>query len=302
MKRLLLSLLVLSLLTACGNMTQPSSGDSDTDSISAQSDTTVAEANNDSLQLKFKVYSDHALYKADIKQKNIYHENTISICWPVSAVGTDVKQLQKALRKAFRLGNGDIEKFVHEWANNTFVETTIESYTKVTERLGRNEGISLSDDEEDGDEYEVQYDTSCEKEIHYVGQDSKRKLLTYSWHHSTDNGCGLGSCIYYGTDYLVYDYANNKVVRISDIIANQALAADELREQCIFSDQYGGLEGLSSIKSLPDNFYLQNDTIVSVFTKYEISFGADGCPELGFDVKANPAILTPYGKQLFGIK
>lgn len=304
MKKILLPFIASALLCAsCGNKSE-ATGDAETDSIEASAvadgDETFEEE-EEPFSLEFKKYSKYLLYKADSK-KDLYHENTISIEWPVSGEGLDVELLQEKLRKAFGIDDKNIEKYVENWVKNTFSESSADSYSIVKERLPESNDDSEDTEEEDEDGGFPMYDTSCDLDINYLGVDKNKKTLTFCCHDVMNNGCGLGSCIYMSNNYVVYDYEKGKIVKIDDIIANRSLAAKALKKQAIFSDQYGGLEGLANIDDIPDNFYFEGDTLVSVFGKYEISYGADGSPELGFDVRKVPNILTEYGKKLLNLE
>lgn len=304
MNKILLPFIASALLCAsCGNKSE-ATGDAETDSIEASAvadEDETFEEEEEPFSLEFKNYSEHLLFKADSKKDN-YHENTINIEWPVSGEGIDVKHLQEKLLSRFNIDDKNIEKYVKNWAKNTFSDESANSYTIVKERLPESNNDSEDSEEENDDEYIPMYDTSCDLDINYLGADKNKKLVTFCCHSVTNNGCGMGSCIFMFNDYATYDYANKKIVTINDIIANRGLAAKALKKQAIFSDQYGGLEGLASIDDVPDNFYIQGDTLVSVFSKYEISYGADGSPELGFDVRKVPNILTEYGKKLFNLE
>lgn len=301
MKKMLLPLVAAALLAACGNKND-ASGDIESDSTITSTPDSIAEPiveEDTPLSLTFKEYSEHILFKADSDKRDLYHENTINVKWPVSCEGCDVKLIQAALRKEYNIKETDIQKYVNDWVKNTFADDSAPSYSIVKERLPERKDSEDDEEESDDEDCMPMYDTDCTVELYCPRSDEKMKVLTFCYQNVVNNGCGLGSCIFMYNHYMTYDYKNDKIVKLDDIIANQSLAAKELKKQCIFADEYGGLEGLREITELPDNFYIEGDTLVSVFQKYEISYGADGCPELGFDVRKNPKVLTEYGKKLF---
>lgn len=300
MKKLLLPLLAAIVLSAC-NGTSQSGNTEENDSISASIDSTSEESNatQSTFFIKTETFSDRRLFQYG--DKKVYHENSISIDWPVSAEGFDLKALQKALREAFDINSDDIQKYVKNMVeSSTADEGSDLDLVPVSKR--DEDRYSEEVEESDDDTFYPMYDTDYTLNITYQGHDSIHNTVLFENFSVVNNGCGMGSCIFPYYQYLTFDCTNNKVITIDNIIANEKQAVKELKKQRIGSENYGGLDELNSITALPREFYIDGDNVMVVFTKYEISYGADGCPMLGFNVKKCPQVLTEYGKKLFGIE
>lgn len=307
MKKILFAIFSVIMLTSCSNQTM-TGGLNENDSLCVN-DTVVTLDAKQNFSVEFKTYAKNTLFKADTKTKDLYHENSISIQWPVKAEGLNIKLLCAALAHLIDAGDmTDPQAYVDQWANEVHVDHGWDiSYTMIdqeqteedtTEELPEQENGEAGDDE--FDELAMQYDTRYSISLNCSGTDSVNHLITFVHDFAEDNGCGLGSCVYFGFYYLVYDYMNNRVVEITDLIADEEEALKQLREQAITEgeDDYD-LEGVTE---LPQNFFIDGNNIVFQFDKYEISYGAAGCPTVGFDATVAPNALTEYGKQVFGIK
>lgn len=272
-------------------------GSGEEDSICVK-DTVVQIDEKNEFMLKIKTYADKKLFKVRYGDNHLfYHTNEISVDWPETIMGFDGKTLQTALRKLSDIDEEDVSKFVEKWAMETMPDAMDGSAELTTEHDEKADYERDDSDNSDG----IMYDTDCTKRVKFVDVDSIRNIITFEKYSCDNMGCGLGSCIYYFYDYMLYDYANNKVLTKEDLIADEKKAVEQLKDQCIGENEYGGLEGLASIETLPETFFINNDVMMWCFGKYEISFGADGCPQLGFDVKECPEVLTEYGKKIFGI-
>lgn len=300
MRLLLLSLLTSAALCAhsCNDNKQASSVTelSSTENVQPEEKEKAPE-----FSIKIKKYQKDCIFQ--LGKKKVYHENNIYVEWPVSGKGVDVKALQSALISCFHIENEDIEKYVNDWAMEATADDGYEGDGRFLVKKKDEHRYDTPDEDDDDDVLGLpMYDTGCAIEIVYKGYDANHKTITFQCFSVVNNGCGMGSCIFPSYEFATFDVDKKKLIAKKDIIADDALAAKELKKQRIGADEYGGLEGLDGIEELPDEFYIEGDTFYSAFTKYEISFGADGCPILGFDVKKCPQVLTPYGKKLFGIK
>lgn len=300
-----MKLLLLSLLASVALCAQSCNGNKQTSNVTEQSPTENVQPEEKEkapeFSIKIKKYQKNCIFQ--LGKKKVYHENNIYVEWPVSGKGFDVKALQSALISCFNIENKDIEKYVNDWAMEATADDGYEGERFLVKKKDEHRYDNEEEEDDDDDVLGLpMYDTGCSMEIVYKGYDANTNIVTFQCFSVVNNGCGMGSCIFPNYEFFTFDTANNHVVSKEDIIANDALAAKELKKQRIGADEYGGLEGLDNIEELPDEFYIDGDNFYSAFTKYEISFGADGCPILGFDVRKCPQVLTPYGKKLFGIK
>lgn len=306
MKRIIISSLMMMMLASfnsCNNTTGKT--DDPADSLCV-SDTLVSVEGENEIELKIKKYETSKLFLYDFDRKHIYHENTVSVDWPAEGKGFDIKALQDSLlsQMQYYFETTDVRKFVDEYASNQTSECGLDwGMKEVKERLDDEENIEESEDEE---EPIMQFDTQCTYEIRFCGIDKNSKLITFSIFSLDDVGCGLGSCIYYGYDYIVFDYVKNKIVTYADIFKSESAVIKELNKQRLndFGEEWeeGEIEGLPNINSLPNSMYISDNRVYFVFSKYEISYGAAGCPEVGIDVTKCPQLLTDYGKKMFNIK
>lgn len=253
-------------------------------------------------ELKVDTYSSHMLFKYDYDKKNLYHENTIVVEWPVFARDFDIEALRTAILDNFRISGTNIQDIVDDWAKN---ETADSGYgfdlVPVSKRVEESVGETVSETEvgEDGDmdEASMYYDTDCNLHIACLKFDPLHHYVVYHSIWSEDKGCGLGSCVLLGYNYLTFDCETNKVVRLSDVVKDKAFVLKQLKMQNAEADY----EGLENVDELPDVFYIEGKRLVFVFDKYEITFGAAGCPHLTVDFTKYASALTPYGQKLLGL-
>lgn len=260
---------------------------------------TVEEVVSDPVyNLEIKTYAKNMLFKYDYAKKNLYHENNIAVEWPVKADGFDVKALQAAILENSRLSGSDIQKIVDDWARNESPDSGIGfDMEPVSKRVEESTEDTAGEEEED-DEAMFYFDTDCNLHISCLGVDSLHQYVTFQSIWSENNGCGLGSCVFMGYNYLTFDCTTNKVVQLFDVVKDESTVLKQLKKQNVDED----CEGLEGVESLPDTFYLYGNNIVFVFDKYEITYGAAGCPHLAVDLTKYASALTPYGKKLLGLE
>lgn len=285
------------IMMACTGKNNANNGATNaTDSIAA--DTTEMAAEDSAFNIKVKTYADKKLFKMRYDGSHLfYHTNTISIDWPELIEGCDAKPLYAALNMMVGIKGEDVGSFVRSWAMNNIPDGL---EVQVTAELAKKRDEQADYDREDG--VSAMYDTECTRRVKFLEADTTKHIVSFEYYTYDDNGCGLGSCVNFFYDYLLYDYSVGKVLVKEDIIANEREAVRQLKKQCIGGDEYGGLEELSSITRLPDTFFFDGSVIMWCFSKYEVSYGADGCPKVGFDVRKCPNVLTDYGKKLFGVE
>lgn len=302
MKKLIFPSILLLMLTSCNfSSNQTDKGTDSADSICVADTTVQLDASND-VDIQIKTYADHKLFLYSYKPRHIYHENSVSIDWPEDGHGFDLKALQDTL-KSYLKNEGTFDNphsFVSEYAKNSFIDTGFDwDTTEVPERI--------DDDEETmQDDNLMQFDTDCTFELTCRNINKKQHNITFSIYSYSNLGCGLGSCTYPGYDFVVFDYQKNRTLEFEDIFTDQKKVAKELCKQRL--DEEGEpypsdeLIGLNNIDEISAPFYFADNIVYFVFAKYEISYGAAGCPSVGIDVTKCPQLLTDYAKEIFGIK
>lgn len=306
MKRLIIPSLVMMMLASC-NSCNNTTGTTDNPADSLCVDDTIVQIDaENNIDIQIKTLEDYKLFLYSYEPRHIYHENRVSVQWPIEGKGFDLKKLQDILLSHMN-EFGEVKspyEFVNKYANNAFAEVGYEwSLKEVSERTEDDNNQSAeNDDEEDI----MQYDTDCTFELKCDNLDKEHHLFTFCVFNCTNNGCGLGSCIYFGYDYIVFDYVKNKVITSADIFKDETAVIKELNKQRIneFGEEWeeGEIEGLPNIDSLPGSMYIVDNNVYFVFDKYEITYGAAGCPIVGMNVTKNPQLLTDYGKKMFNIK
>lgn len=295
MKKLFILITLVSLLLSGCNGQSKASNDFAPDSV-CTADSVIEVDSKTKLSIEIKTYEKTRLLLADYEPRNIYHENSISIEWPESAEGINLDSLQKALKSMLPFeGQGNVRKIVDRWCDEMFADGGYDwEYTEVKER----------EDKEVNEEADsiMQYDTECSFNLVFDGIDTLHHIISFTSTFHDNNGCGMGACIFYTHNYLNYDYIANKEITVDDLFLHRSKAAQQMKKQCISLEDYDDFDGLERQTDVPDKFFIMGDTVYFTFEKYEITYGAAGCPSVGFDIRKCPEILTDYGKKLFGIK
>ncbi len=290
MKKIILTLFIFVVATACSCNGRKANDEPLTSN--------TQQYNNYGLLSAIK-YSKSALLKADYEPRYLYHENTITIEWPVSSDNIDIKQLQEAILQKFEIDDSNIDRYTEHWAKHNLPNTGL-GYTLVDHRDYTKDGEQEAFWEDDDTTIFIPYDdTDHSITIEYAGTDTIKKIITFNLYKEAYSGCGMGACVIITKDFLIYDYNRNKSIVLSDIVADTAMALVELQQHPIYNDIYDCIT--DKPERLPKEFRIAGDTLLFAFDKYEIGCGSDGSPDVGFDVKRRPSLLTAYGRKLFGI-
>lgn len=250
------------------------------------------------ITIQTKRYIGGSYYRGEIQNPFIV-SSTMLLDWPVSANGYDITPLQQAVWEIRFSGKPakNIQKEVDKYVRNASPEggwvdcemTFIPNYDPNKDAIDQE---PLRDPDGEYPE-EVQYDASTSVDVYLENVDELRHLVTYSSRFIDNAGCGMGSCIQMSLSYMVYDYVDMKVIKLKDIVAKPSVVAKKL-----YKMYHEENEGLSQ-SDLTENFYIDDKgQLVFVYQKYEISFGAAGCPELTIDPEQFPDALTEYGKKI----
>lgn len=302
MKKLILPSILLLMLASCNSSVNPTGKSTDPADSICIADTTVQLDASNEVDIQIKTYADHKLFLYNHEPRHIYHENSVSIDWPEDGHGFDLKALQDLL-KSYMKNEGKFDNprsFVSEYAKNSFIDTGYDwETTEVQDRIEDSEETMQEDDL-------MQFDTDCTFELTCRNINKEQHNITFSIYSCSNLGCGLGSCIYPGYNFIVFDFNKNRALTLEDIFTDQKKVAKELCKQRL--DEEGEpypsdeLDGLPNIEEVSAPFYFVDNIVYFVFAKYEISYGAAGCPSVGIDVTKCPQLLTDYGKEIFGIK
>ena len=303
--------LTLLLLSACkGGQEKAQEADSLAVQVPDTTTVVVAQAIPDTtgaltpqpIQLKTRHYDSRVYYRGETAEGFLV-EVGMSLDWPVSAPGYDIKPLQELLWKQHFGGKptGNVKAQLDTWTSSNlpeggFVDCELTLLPKYDPKKGILEQEPLRDPHGDyPDEMQFGAESTIDITLHSVNE--KANLITFQEEFVDNAGCGMGSCIMFGFSYYHYDYVRQCQVTLKDIVAKPNLVARQLYKK--YHTQY---DGLSEDEYLPDAFVIGTDgKLTFVYGKYEIGPGADGCPELTINPATCPDALTSYGKQIIGL-
>lgn len=289
------------LLTACGKQKEntESSDSTKVENPTGENEVQESEAPETVYKINIKHLKEYKLFEYKSVTKNIYHENTYTVDWPMSAEGFDVTILQNELKKWMGIDQKqDVEKYIKEWAKTEGPEGGDYPLTEVKKESELTDSQKAAAEECQEDPYEYQYSTERSQNVEMLSNDSINHIVTFQERFINNVGSGVGAGVFYGYTYFTFDYESMKVVNLKDIVSDEKTVVKQMKTQNKDADY----EGLPNVTDLPSAWYISGNSLVFVFGKYEISFGADGCPNLYVNMKKCPKALTEYGKKLLGIE